>query len=245
MQTNRKNIWALSALFAALSSFQPLAQPVLQDTSSPDAIKAAAANTIQSAVSAGVTPAVASTAKAIESIPVLPVTPPRAKPARRSMATKREPVETDQVSVVSPSQLTQAQEKIEALKKTDELTGVQLSIQQKNRAMSLLANPDNNSRSVRGSLHVSGIEGSGRNMIATVRYASGEEIEVRPGDVLPDGKRISAITSTGVSVTSGKTTQHVPIIMTSARASAAAPAALPQERVFVPMGGALPAPASR
>jgi type IV pilus biogenesis protein PilP len=142
-----------------------------------------------------------------------------------------------------PSALTQEQYRIDRLRKQDEGMGVSLSILEKqNRMRSLQDGGINAARG--GPIRVLGIEGSSRALIATLRLASGEEIEVRGGDALPDGRRVSAVMATGISIGSGKSTIHVPVVLTSARSAPASTPQLPSERILVPMGGALPAPAA-
>jgi type IV pilus biogenesis protein PilP len=143
----------------------------------------------------------------------------------------------------APSALTRKQQRIDDLKKTDEAEGVLLSISEKQRRRRALNTED--APTARGTFKVTGIEGAQGDLVATVRFLSGQEIEVRSGDRLPDGRTVSSVLSTGVSIGSGRGAQHIPITLSSGRAAPANAATLPPERILVPMGGAIPAPSSR
>lgn len=152
--------------------------------------------------------------------------------------------------------LSREQFEIDRLEQSDRRMGVQLSIAEKQRRLSQIGqqgSPAQVPATQQGPVKVVGVEGSGNALIATLRFAGGEEIEARAGDTLPDGRTVRRVTATGVTLVVGKQEQHVPVVMTAGRAAAAATPSLPSERILIPMGApvtgggaaTIPPPASR
>jgi type IV pilus biogenesis protein PilP len=85
---------------------------------------------------------------------------------------------------------------------------------------------------------VRGIEGLGKNMVATLELGDGSLVDVQPADVLPNGMRVVSVAHSGVVVQKGK--KHVRLAVYSPRAAAFNPS-LPTPGLNLP----LPAAASR
>lgn len=226
-------------------AFSTSAQPRLADLANGSAGKV---DTFVQAASAGApTAAKAQTAAPASLATTQPATPavPKPRAVRRPAAqTNANRDESDgPVVTAKPSALTRQQESIDRLRKEDESEGLQLSIAEKVRRKKALRGEDDTPARV--PFKVIGIEGRAIDMVATLRYANGEEIEVRAGDRLQDGRPVAAVKSTGVSLGTGARAQHYPVTLTSGRASpAATPQSLPQERILVPMNTPIPAPAA-
>ena len=138
--------------------------------------------------------------------------------------------------------LTRMQDEIDTLEKADQIAGRKLSIAGKRQQIRKITSVDDSQSRLRGDMKVVGIEGPVGSLTATIRFASGEEIEVRSGDHLPDGRKVRSITSTGVSLATRNTVTNFPMTVASGKAIPARPDALPAERVLVPFGGSLPPP---
>ena len=193
-------------------------------------------------------PIVAATSKLAAAEPVVKKDPvvetdtaiiPKGKKAIHLSLPKAD-AEAETGGVVAPSKLTRKQDEIDQLDKDDQIQSKRLSIASKLKQQRMLSGADD--MRLRGEMKVMGIEGRTRDLVATIRYASGEEFEVRTGDTMPDGKKIKAISSTGITLTNGKSTVNLPITLASGRATAPRSDGLPPERVMVPMGGAIPPP---
>jgi type IV pilus biogenesis protein PilP len=194
-----------------------------------------------------VSSAVADTLKAVAPVSSLSTATSKATPASGSSRTPRRAKssansEASEVASNDVGVLTRRQQEIETLKKEDEAAGVRLSIQEKRtRARQLSSTESNN---LKGTFRVMSIEGPNSALTATIRYASGEEVEVRRGDVLSDGRMVSQVASSGITMGTGRAAHNVPLTVTSGKALPPAQSpSLPAERIMVPMGGVIPSPA--
>lgn len=176
--------------------------------------------------------------KAAVVAPDTAVTPKGKKTFR--VAAPKAGAEGEPSGVLAPSRLTRKQDELDELEKDDQIQSKRLSIASKLKQQRILSGGDD--MRLQGEMKVMGIEGRARDLVATLRYASGEEFEVRTGDTLPDGKKIKSISSTGITLQSGRSTVSLPITLASGRASAPRSDGLPPERMMVPMGGAIPPP---
>lgn len=237
------------ALCIAMSSVSavaqnPLANAAIDAASGKTPSLSAAATTAQTAPAS----AVAAKSSALPAEPVVKKDAvvevdtailPKGKKQLRVAARNTDP-DGESAGVVAPSKLTRKQDEIDQLEKDEQIQSKKLSIASKLKQQRQLSGADDTR--MRGDMKVMGIEGRSRDLIATLRYASGEEFEIRAGDTLPDGKKVALISSTGITLTSGKSTVNLPITLASGRAMAPRSDGLPQERVMVPMGGAIPPP---
>ena len=148
----------------------------------------------------------------------------------------------DTTAPLVPGNLTRMQDEIDTLEKADQMAGRKLSIAGKRQQIRKITSVDDSQSRLRGDMKVVGIEGPVGSLTATIRFASGEEIEVRSGDHLPDGRKVRSITSTGVTLATRNTVTNFPMTGASGKAISARPDALPAERVLVPFGASLPPP---
>ena len=136
------------------------------------------------------------------------------------------------------SRLSQIQEQINEADKLDELDGKRLSRAQKAVKLREMSANQQPTIGLRGDIRVVGIEGALNSLAATLRFAAGDEIEVRNGDILSDGTKVVSITRSTVSMKRGSSTMTIPVsfgkVSPSDRSS--------PKSVFVPQGEVIPAP---
>lgn len=240
----------LAGFIAAVTSAASAQNSLAVDAMNAATGKAPATNTV-TAVNTGAPAAVAVTVTnktessdaVTKKAPVVEVeTSIRPKGKRATRLPLNAASNADNDTVAAPSKLTRKQDELDQLDKDDQIEARRLSIASKQKQYRALSGADEGR--LRGSMKVMGIEGRARDLVATVRYATGEEFEVRTGDIMPDGKKVSAISSTGVTLSMGRFISNIPITLASGRATAPRSDSLPVERMIVPMGGPIPAPAA-
>lgn len=136
------------------------------------------------------------------------------------------------------SRLSQIQEQINEADKLDELDGKRLSRAQKAAKLREMSANQLPTIGLRGDIRVVGIEGTLNSLAATLRFAAGDEIEVRNGDILSDGTKVVSITRSTVSMKRGTSTMTIPVSFGKVSPSdRSAP-----KSVFVPQGEVIPPP---